>query len=71
VRIAQPEDVIGLKVQAIFNDPDRKAQEQSDIERLMSLYRRKLDWERIEESYGVFDFAAEPKKLRERFDRAE
>lgn len=71
LKTAQPEDVIGLKVQAIFNDPDRRAQEQNDIERLMSLYRRKLDWDRIEEFYGVFDFAEEAKKLRERFDRVE
>lgn len=71
LKTAQPEDLIGLKVQVIFNDPDRRTQEQIDIERLMSLYGRKLDWHRIEEFYGVFDLAEEAKKLRERFDRAE
>jgi len=71
LKTAQPEDLIGLKVQAIFNDPERKAQEQNDIERLMALYGRKLDWDRIEEFYGVFDSAAEAQKMRERFERAE
>ena len=71
LKTAQPEDVIGLKVQAMFNDPERRAQEQSDIERLMGQYRRRLDWDRIEEFYDVFGFSKEAKKLRERFDIAE
>ena len=71
LKTAQPEDVIGLKVQAMFNDPERSAQEQSDIERLMGLYRRKLDWNRLQEFYDVFGFSEEARKLRERFDRAE
>ena len=71
LRTAQPEDVIGLKVQAMFNDPERRPQEQNDIERLMARYGRKLDWNRIQEFYEVFGFSDEAKKLRERFDRAE
>ena len=71
LRTAQPEDVIGLKVQAMFNDPERRPQEQNDIERLMARYGRKLDWNRIQEFYEVFGFSDEAKKLRDRFDRAE
>jgi hypothetical protein len=71
LKTAQPEDVIGLKVQAMFNDPERRAQEENDIERLMARYRRRLDWDRIQEFYGVFGLAEEAKKLRERFDVAE
>lgn len=71
LRTVQPEDVIGLKVQAMYNDPERKAQDQNDIERLMGRYGRQLDWVRIEEYYDVFDLFEEAKKLRERFDRAE
>jgi hypothetical protein len=71
LKTAQPEDVIGLKIQAMSNDPERSAMEQSDIERLMTVYRQKLDWDRIEEFYEVFGFSEEARKLRERFDRAE
>lgn len=71
LKTAQPEDVIGLKIQAMSNDPERSALEQSDIERLMTVYRQKLDWDRIEEFYEVFGFSEEARKLRERFDRAE
>lgn len=71
LKTVQPEDVIGLKVQALYNDPSRRAQEQADIERLMARYRGDLDWQRIEEFYDVFGLLEEAKSLRERFDRAE
>jgi predicted nucleotidyltransferase len=71
LKTAQPEDVIGLKVQAMSNDPERRAQEQTDIERLMARYERRLDWNRIQEFYEAFDLGKEFSKLRERFDRAQ
>jgi hypothetical protein len=71
LKTAQPEDLIGLKVQAMSNDPDRRAQEQNDIERLVQQYGRRLDWRRIQEFYDVFGIGDEAKKLRERFDLAQ
>ena len=71
LKTAQPEDLIGLKVQAMFNDPDRGAQERRDIETLMARYGSQLDWDRIQEYYDVFDLTAEAKALREKFDRAQ
>ncbi len=70
LRTARPEDVIGLKVQAMFNDPERRLQEQRDIEALMGRHGARLDWNRVEELYGVFGLEAEAKALREKFDRA-
>ncbi len=70
VRVANPEDVIGLKVQAMVNDPDRKPQETADIERIMALYGKRLDWERVEEYYELFDLLDDAKRLRERFEHA-
>lgn len=71
LKTARPEDVIGLKVQAMCNDPTRKLQEQRDIEMLMRHYGSRLDWARIEDLYDVFGLGAEAKELREKFDRAE
>jgi hypothetical protein len=71
LRTAQPEDVIGLKVQAMCNDPERRDQEQYDIERLMGQYGNRLDWDRIQEFFDVFGIGEEAKKLRERFDLAQ
>jgi len=70
VRAADPEDVIGLKVQAMVNDPDRKPQELADIERLMSLYGSKLDWKRIQEYYDIFGLGEEAERLKKRFGHA-
>jgi hypothetical protein len=70
VKAADPEDVIGLKVQAMTNDPDRRSQELADIERLMTHYGPKLDWERIEEVYDLFGLGGEAERLRERFGHA-
>jgi hypothetical protein len=70
IRVANPEDVIGLKVQDMVNDPDRKPQETADIERLMSLHGKKLDWERIQEFYDIFGLKDEANRLRDRFKHA-
>jgi hypothetical protein len=70
LKTAQPEDVIGLKVQAMSNDPERRAQDQSDIEGLMDRYGSQLDWNRIVEYYDVFGLADDVKTLREKYDHA-
>jgi hypothetical protein len=67
---ANPEDVIGLKVQAMANDPDRRSQEVADIERLAALYGANLDWERIQEFYDLFGLEEEAERLRKRFGHA-
>jgi len=69
VRVAEPEDIIGLKVQAMVNDPDRKRQEEADIARLMAFYREKLDWNRLEDLYKIFELEKEAKKLRKKYGR--
>lgn len=70
LKTAQPEDVIGLKVQAMSNDPERWAQDQRDIEGLMDRYGSQLDWNRIVEYYDAFGFADDVKTLREKYDHA-
>jgi len=71
VRVVDSEDVIGLKVQAMTNDPGRRTQESNDIERLAGLYGPKLDWERIEDFYRLFGLEEEAMRLKERFGNSE
>lgn len=71
LRVVQPEDLIGLKVQAIANDPLRKSQEQADIEVLVMAYGKTLDWHRIQEYYELFELGAEARRLRKQFGHAE
>ena len=44
VRVLRPEDLIGLKVQALANDPGRTPFDRYDIEELMRLHGATLDW---------------------------
>lgn len=70
VRVLRPEDVIGLKVQAMINDPARKPKEKVDIEVLLEACRGKLDWDRLREFYELFDLLKEFEPLKERFGNA-
>ena len=47
VPVAAPEDLIGLKAQAIANNPSRRHQDMADILSLVRTHRRRLDWNRI------------------------
>lgn len=70
VRVLQPEDVVGLKVQAMANDPGRKAKETADIEALVGASRDRLDWERLSEYYQLFKMDDEFRLLKERLGHA-
>lgn len=71
IRVLAVEDVIGLKVQGIANNPIRRGRDQVDIEALMSLHSPSLDWTRIQEYYELFDLGEEARQLRARFGHAQ
>lgn len=71
ISVLQPEDVIGLKVQAIANDPLRRGQDQVDIEALADRYREHLRWDRVQEYYVLFHMEEEGRRLQEQFGHAE
>ena len=49
VKVARPEDLIGLKLQAMRNDSSHREQDLADIKALVALWSSKLDWSLIEE----------------------
>ena len=71
MKVAEPEDVIGLKIQAIANNPKRKALDLDDIERLMELYGSRLDWGRVQDYFDLFELGPEGRELKQRFDHAQ
>jgi predicted nucleotidyltransferase len=62
IKVLRPEDLIGLKVQAINNDPSRYFQDMSDIENMMRLEICK-DMDKIKEYFELFDKVDEYNKL--------
>lgn len=56
VHTIRPEDLIGLKVQAICNDFDNRYPiDKSDIQRLLKLHRGHMDMVLVREYFRVFD----------------
>ncbi len=58
IKVLRPEDLIGLKVQAVANDPTRRDQDMADIRSLIRVHNVSLDWPLIREYFSLFQ--AEP-----------
>lgn len=61
IPVVHTEDLIGLKIQAAFNDPTRATGDWSDIHRLIENAAsscQPLDWELIEDYLNLFDQAS-------------
>jgi len=56
IKTLLPEDIIGLKVQAIVNDPEnRYPVDAPDIQRLLSMHRDNLNMDQVREYFKIFD----------------
>jgi hypothetical protein len=55
IPVLTPEDIIGLKVQAMSNDPARQRLEIADIQRIMEQFGHDLDWELLQEYFQLFE----------------
>ncbi|MBI4679446.1 MAG: hypothetical protein HY748_17880 [Elusimicrobia bacterium] len=66
IRVLRPEDVIGLKVQALANEPEKRGQDAVDIESLALANRETLDWERVAKYYRLFHLDAKFEEMKKR-----
>lgn len=64
IKVLIPEDIIGLKLQAVYNNPSREKIDMPDIEILVSANRKNLDWELLEKYCGIFNMEDVYEKLR-------
>lgn len=62
-----PEDLIGLKLQALMNDEGRKPRELADIQMIMERFRDTIDWNIVKEHFDIFNQQELFLKLRERY----
>ena len=63
VNVAVPEDIIGLKVQALNNDPKRYAQDMADIQWLIRNHRQRLNLDLLREYFGLFNSVDQLEKI--------
>ncbi len=68
INVLVPEDIIGLKIQAMANNPSRTAVDLADMQALMDLHGNNLDWATIEEYFGLFDMSPLAVELRKKHD---
>lgn len=55
VKTLLAEDLIGLKIQAISNDPENRFMiDAPDIQRLLALHQDKMDMELVREYFKIF-----------------
>ena len=55
INVANPEDIIGLKLQALVNNPSRETREYADIEDIMDTFKGKLNWSLMKEYFSIFE----------------
>jgi len=71
IRVVNPEDIIGLKLQALVNDASRKNREYADIEAIAGHYRETLDWDLIKDYFSLFGQEDQFRALKEKHGSAE
>ncbi len=67
VKVAQIEDIIGFKLQAIANNESRKTIDLQDIESLVALKGKDINWQLLEEYFSLFGFNELLKDLKEKY----
>ncbi len=63
VKVLRPEDIIGLKLQAIKNNPSRQQKDVEDIESLLAVYKDKMDMSLIEQYVRILEMGDLYKKI--------
>ena len=58
VPVVSPEDIIGLKIQALTNNPSREAMDLNDINLILAHQlenKFKIDWELLQDYFALFE----------------
>ncbi len=67
--VLRTEDLIGFKLQAARNDPQRESREIEDIDRLLAAAPSGLDWKLVEAYFTLFERPADFAALRGKYGR--
>jgi hypothetical protein len=69
VKVVPVEDLVGLKIQALVNDPTRQPGELADIEALLEIHQAQLDWGLLEEYFHLFDQTRLLQRFKDKYGR--
>lgn len=68
VKVLKIEDLIGFKLQGMVNDETREPQDLADIESLLTVNNKVVDWALIKEYFELFGSTELYKSLKEKYD---
>jgi hypothetical protein len=71
IPVVSPEDLIGLKLQALTNDPSRQTPDYADIELLLKRFQADVDWQLIAEYFELFGLQTQLRLLEEKYGKTE
>lgn len=67
IRVLKPEDIIGLKLQAVRNNPERQPQDWADIESLIFVNKNRINWQRLEKYFKMIELDDLYKKIKGKY----
>ena len=67
IPVLKPEDIIGLKVQALANNPKREELDKGDIKAILEKYREHVDWSRLKEYFALFSLTEYYEELQKEY----
>lgn len=71
INVLEPEDIIGLKIQAAANDESRRSREYADMEELIKKFAQKMDWSLLEEYFSSFNMEDKLREFERRYKNVE
>ncbi len=71
IYVVEPEDLIGLKIQAVANDQQRFNQDMADIQMIIKNKYKTLDFNRIREYFALFNKLDDYNKLTDGYRNAD
>jgi len=67
IKVLNPEDIIGFKLQAIANDKSRHNRDFADIDAIVEKYNTNLDWDLLKQYFSLFKMEKEFKKYKKKY----
>lgn len=68
IRVLKPEDIIGLKIQAVKNNPERYFREMGDIDEIINMFKDEIDFNVVRKYFTIFDMDDEYNRFK-RYER--
>ena len=67
IKVLKPEDIIGLKIQAMVNDKTREEREIADIVEILKKFKGEINWSLVKNYFKIFNLEDIYEDLKEKY----